>query len=271
MFQESQPTQPTQMQPRDVFAVWAPGNAIWSQWAKPVIFAQLSPNYATVPLASDPRTLDTSWCPAPADHTAIIVNLDGAESVILGLALAQRGYRPVPLYNSCDGPGAIVPLREIVGGLVSGVELLQQLNLDPAAPPAFLLDARRMAPPAPAPGQFDNRWVVFPQDFPSAVFLRAQQIERVLLLQRNRTTADPDLTMVMMPWKQAGLQLLVKDPFSAGSTVEAAPAAPAPLDMRPPSRLWMWSRLFFLSSLGLRRSNAGGFGSVVPMPSSSSG
>src|SRR5258708_32844099 len=175
MFQESQPTP---LQPRDLFAIWAPGNAIWSQWAKPVIFAQLTPNYVTVPLATDPRTLDTSWCPAPTDHTAIIVNLDGAESVIMGLALAQRGYRPVPLYNSCDGPGAVVPLREIVGGLASGAELLQQLNLDPAAPPAFLLDARRIAGEAPAPGPFDNRRVGFSPGFPAAGVFCAPHNER---------------------------------------------------------------------------------------------
>src|SRR5579859_6231508 len=92
MFQEAQPTQ---MQPRDLFAVWAPSSTIWSQWAKPVIFAQLTPTYAIEPLTNDPRTLDTSWCPAPTDHTALIVNLDGAASVMMGLALALRGYRPV--------------------------------------------------------------------------------------------------------------------------------------------------------------------------------
>src|SRR5260370_40120865 len=177
MFQEAQPTQ---MQPRDLFAVWASSSAIWSQWAKPVIFAQLTPNYAIEPLENDPRTLDTSWCPAPTDLTAIIVNLEGAASVLMGLALALRGYRPVPLYNSCDGPGAVIPLREIVSQLVSGTDVLRELNLDPAAPPAFLLDSRRMAVQAPAPGQFDNRWVVFPQDFPAAGFLRAQWIERWL-------------------------------------------------------------------------------------------
>lgn len=268
MFQDAQTTS---MQPRDLFAIWAPSNAVWSQWAKPVIFAQLTPNYPVTPVSNDAHILDTSWCPAPTEHTAIIVNLEGPASVFMGLALALRGYRPVPLYNSCDGPGAVVPLKEIVSELVSGASLLQQQNLDPAAPPAFLLDANRMAALAPQPGQFDNRWVVFPQDFPSAVFLRSQQIEKVLLLQRNRTSADVDLTMVMRPWKQAGLELLVKDPFTTGSTVAASPAEPTPLDMGGPSRLWMWSRLFFLSSLGLRRSNAGGFGSVVPMPSSSGG
>ena len=42
------------------------------------------------------------------------------------------------------------------------------------APPAFLLDSDRMKAPAPDPGRFDNRWLVFPQDFPSAAFLRSR-------------------------------------------------------------------------------------------------
>src|SRR5258707_3923524 len=163
MFQEAQPTQ---MQPRDLFDVWAPSSAIWSQWAKPVIFAQLTPNYAIEPLENDPRTLDTSWCPTPTDHTAIIVNLEGAASVMMGLAPALRGYRPVPLYNSCDGSGAVIPLKDIVSQLVSGTDTLRQLNLDPAAPPAFLLDSRLMPLQTPAPGRFMNSWVVFASIFP---------------------------------------------------------------------------------------------------------
>src|SRR5258708_8885675 len=148
--------------------------------------------------------------------------------------------------NRREWPGRGDSWKDIVSQLVSGTDTLRQLNLDPATPPAFLLDSRRMAVQAPAPGQFDNRWVVFPQDFPSAVFLRAQQIERVLLLHRSPTTADPDLTMVMKPWKQAGLQVLAKNPLTTRLSVETAPPAPAPLDIPPPARLSIPSRLFFL-------------------------
>jgi hypothetical protein len=242
------------MQPREFFAIWAPREVVWSRWAKPVVFTQLTASNTTVP-QTVASSINADWIPTPEDKTALLVNLPGAESVEVGIALAQRGYRPVPLYNSCQGPNAIVPMGAILDSLVNATSVLQQLQIPVQAPPAFLIDANRMRDTStPAPGDFDNRWLVFPQDFPSANFLLAQGIERVILLQRTRTP-EADLAHVLLRWQQAGIRLFWHNPFASG--------IPPTLSVNRPS--WfrtLWYRAFTL--LFLRRNSAGGFGSAIP-------
>jgi hypothetical protein len=184
------------------------------------------------------------------------------------LVLAEAGFRPVPLFNGARGPAslniggtAVIDNDAILVWLLRGVETLQRCQLPDDAPPAFLLDSRRQPPAFNAsPGRFDNRWMVFPQDFPSASFLRSQGISRVLLIQTDIERQPPeDLAHVLRRWQEAGLELSV-------ATLETA-ARPQPLQVHRPSRfrsLWYVA----LAVLGLRRNSAGGFGSIVPQPSS---
>src|SRR5688572_17723477 len=84
---------------------WAPEGSIWSTWVKPVLFAKMPD--VTAPLDgshSAPAAVDVNWAPPAGDGVAIVVDLPGADSVNTGLALATRGYRPVPLYNVVPGP-----------------------------------------------------------------------------------------------------------------------------------------------------------------------
>ena len=55
----------------------------------------------------------------------------------------------------------------------------------------------------PGPGTFDNRWVVFPQDFPSAAFLRSRGVAEVLLIQAGAQPQE-DLAHVLLRWQQGG-------------------------------------------------------------------
>jgi len=255
------------MNPSELFDIWAPPWALWSRWAKPVLFAESS---GTPPIASQTEVLPKLDF-LRDDDLALVLDLPSSESVKTGLALAELGYRPVPLFNGTRGPRslsltamAVVDNDAIAGWLVAGAEILQRRHLPPNAPPAFLLDSRRKAPGIkPSPGRFDNRWVVFPQDFPSASFLLAHDIRRVLLLQSNmQSQPQADLAHVLLRWQQAGLKLLAAD----GQNI----AYPKPLVVNRPSHFGsLWYRA--LALVGLRRNSAGGFGSVVPQPSSSSG
>ena len=242
-----------------MFAIWAPDDAVWSRWAKPVLFAEMRLVAPSEVSLSDWRTSDVTWAASPGERTAIILDLPGVESVATGLALAERGYRPVPLFNACPGLSAIVPLEPTMLMLDSGTGPLQALAIPLAAPPVFLLDAARMSNSAEVrPGRFDNRWMVFPQDFPSGNFLRSRGIERILLVQRGRAAPQDDLAHVLLRWRETGLALYGKDVDD--------PAPSAELTVSRPSRFKaMWYRA--LAIMGLRRNSAGGFGSVVPQPS----
>ncbi len=252
------------MNPPELFDIWGPSWALWSRWAKPVLFAES--------IGAAPISLETEALPkldfARNDDLALVVDLPSAESVKAGLALAEFGYRPVPLFNGTRGPrlvgvpgAAVVDNTSIVAWLVAGADILQRLHLPPIAPPAFLLDSGRKSPGInPSPGSFDNRWVVFPQDFPSASFLLAHDIRRVLLLQSNaQSQPQADLAHVLLRWQQAGLILFVADAQNV--------THPESLVVkRPPHFGSLWYRA--LALVGLRRNSAGGFGSIVPQPSS---
>src|SRR5687767_11087046 len=165
----------------ECFEAWAPTGAAWSPWAKPVLFTHL---LTVAPAAApDAGARDLLWLPPADGRTVLLVDLPGVESVTMGLTVARRGYRPVPLYNTSVGPSAIVNAEIIASHLASGAETLRGLGLRDGAPPAFLLDSMRMTPSVlPGPGTFDNRWVVFPQDFPSGTLLRSRGVADALLI-----------------------------------------------------------------------------------------
>ena len=249
------------MTKEELFNAWAPDGVEWSAWAKPVLFAQW-PDTLT-PKATDPQWPDANylWLPQASGRTVLVVDLPAVESVRTGVAFARRGYRPVPLFNTSHGPSAVLELAPLFLALGKGALHLKSISLASNAPAAFLLDADRMQPPVPpSPGKFDNRWVVFPQDFPSATFLRARGVSDVLLIHNGKSVQE-DLAHVLLRWQQGGLRLL-----------SASPADSATTELTVPKPSWFrqaWYRALTISRL--RRNNAGGFGAVIPMRTSGGG
>jgi len=245
----------------DCFAIWAPDGVVWSECAKPVVFAH-APALLTDPALVVPE-LTLSGLPRPWDQSAIVVDLPGAQSVLVGLALAERGYRPVPLYNGTSGPAPVVPVEAIEHALGAGARVLQQCAIAPDARPAFLLDSdRSLTLGAGVPGRYDNRWVVLPQDAPSGTFLLSQGVREITLIQQRRGTPEPDLAHLLLRWQEAGLRL--RSISLETGTVEEDLSLAVPQGFR---RLWYGA----VALMGLRRNNVGGFGSVVPVQTQSSG
>lgn len=238
----------------ELFDAWAPADAVWSPWAKPVLFAQ-SPTLASATVDGPRAAADVRWIPPASGQRALIVELPGAQAAAMAVALAAQGHRPVPLFNTCDDPSAVIDVRPLVSELAAAAVPLRSRSLPPDAPPAFLLDSNRLRPAvAPGPGTFDNRWVVFPQDFPSAALLRSRGVSDVLVIQQGERPQE-DLAHVLLRWQQGGLRIMAASP---------ADTAPRPLTVTRPS----WYRLAWyraLTAARLRRNNAGGFGAVIPI------
>ena len=244
----------------ECFAAWAPDGDYWSQWAKPVMFASAG---AFAGDAVTPVSLEGLPLPGSFDPSAIVVDLPGEESVLTGLALAARGYRPVPLFNGTWGPNAVVPVDPLARALGGGVATLAQTTIPADARPAFLLDASRSASGAAgSPGQYDNRWIVLPQDFPSATALLARGIKNVTVIRRGSTVPDQDLVIVLMRWQDAGLRVRGVQ-IDTGESHETVPLA-VPTGVR-----WLWYGA--LALMGLRRNNVGGFGAQIPEQTARSG
>lgn len=256
------------MDMQQLFETWAPPDSVWSRWAKPVLFADaMTPGHVPAspepPPPASPRE-ETRLRVLEDSATAFVLDLPGAQAVELGLALARVGYRPVPLFNTADHPAALVNVRPILDQLNAGAEEIRRLGTRPGAPPAFLLDAERGTAAPRTPGKFDNRWMVFPQDFPSATLLLSQGIRRVVLLQKTSPPGQPqpDLAHVLRRWQEAGIELYLQDP--------GVDEPPRPLTVQRPSSFRSLAyRAFAL--FGLKRNSAGGFGSIIPVVSSSGG
>jgi hypothetical protein len=244
-----------------IFEYWATPGGLWTPWAKPVLFLNLDAALLSQPPMDPGAAIDTSWAPPAQEKAVVVLDLPGEVSVLVGIALAHKGYRPVPLYNCCGGRSAVIDVNSITRALVAGGEVLDRLNLPWDAPPVFLLDSRRTAKPANlAPGMFDNRWVTLPQDFPSGNFLASHGVSRAIIIQDQGVQPREDLAHVLLRWQDAGIRI-------EGAQIGVRPA---PLRVNKPS----WFRAMFytaIATIGLRRSSAGGFGSVIPMPSSGGG
>jgi hypothetical protein len=246
---------------QECYALWAPEQSIWAQWAKPVVFASVVGLDTDPPPPSAP--INMAGVPEAWGNTAVVVDMPGAESVAAGLALAQRGFQPVPLYNGTDGPNPVVHMDGLLRALGAGSQVLKTVTIAADAKPAFLLDSnRRDTMGAVTGGYYDNRWVVLPQDFPSANFLRSRGITDVLLVQRGLNAPSQDLSHVLLRWQQGGLRLRSLD-LATGGIVD-------PLTVTEPS-LFRKAWYAAVALMGLRRNNVGGFGSMVPEQTSRSG
>jgi len=249
---------------RETFFIWAPPEAIWSPWAKPVLFTELPEVPSGISGGAPALPADAiPWLTVFGSHTAVVIDLPGEVAVLRGLQLAHHGYRPVPLFNTSHTGSEVVPTREIIAGLHTGRAVLESLSLPLNAPPVFLLDSGRLPHRlSVSPGKYDNRWVVLPQDFPSGSHLRGHGIDTILLWQTDAGQPREDLAHVLRRWQEAGLRVFVK--------VGTPEQAPELVTVNRPSRFRsFFHRLAVLA--GLRRNSAGGFGSIVPEPSKSGG
>lgn len=242
----------------EIYQCWAPKERIWSQWAKPVLFAYCSRTASGAPIPFAWPTLNVSYEPS----TALVLDLPRELAVNYGIAAAGVGYWPVPLFNCADGMDAALNVAPIIHRLSQGADELQRSSTPIEAAPAFLIDSGRMSPDAPlSPGKFDNRYIILPQDFPSAGYLNARGIHRILWLYRRpggaraRTPAD-DLCHVFRRWQESGLQIWGRD--VDGQNAEL-------IQIHKPS---FFRSIFYraIVLLGLRRNSAGGFGGIIPQP-----
>lgn len=248
-----------------IFDLWTPASSRWAVWAKPVLFTDLSTWDNAPSLGAAWDTLNVDWVKDIAPDAALILDLPGSQSVLYGLACARAGYQPVPLFNCCSSSSEeeVLPTLDLRADLARGASDLQSIQLAADARPVFLLDADRLTGRGiPSPGKFDNRWMTFPQDFPSANFLREAGIHSIVLVQTRAFGPQEDLRQVFLRWQEAGVQILSR------GLEDSFPLTPLQVTPAPKYR-WFFQRA--LAIAGFRHNSAAGFGSVIPEPSSGAG
>ncbi len=254
------------MTPVELFNKWA-GDHEWSDWAKPTLFAQaastLTGEYGArdALVAAAVKLVDESAARgvSPVSGTrraAMIVDCPGEVAVAVGAVLSQRGFVPVPLFNGVYSRQS--PLVEN-GSILSALDVLAD-RLRPAGTsqsPAFLLDSRRLEG-KPSPGKYDNRWIVFPQDFPSGGRLVASGIRDCFILAAPQRVAD-DLCHVLKRWQDAGIEMHEVWGQRRQNTTIATPP-------------WYRHVFYRVAALtGMRPTSYGAFGALIPIAAAGGG
>jgi hypothetical protein len=270
------------MTPEQLYAIWAPQDSVWSPWVLPVPFAELS--WRSTPASPQIPTYPLEWIRREEESKfAIVADLPGADAILFGLALLEFGFRPVPVIDGSPGPSvgvmippdlsvpqqrplrspSVVDMRGLLLALWQGAKPLQLARLSADAPPAFLLDSKRMVGGVSDEQAFDNRWMVFPQDFPSARFLLSKGIKKVVFVHDTfQVQPQEDLAHILLRWQEAGIAVESKSARFG--------EVPVPIRVTRPYRFRAaWYRA--LAVLGLRRNDAGGFGGYPPPSSSGAG
>jgi hypothetical protein len=241
---------------RECFEAWA-GDHEWSDWTRPTLFAsELFPSHGTigrlVPDTADALEQairnDLRYRDGNNNRACVVVDMPGSRAIEIGAALSEHGYAPVVLFNGvASGRNPVVAHGDTLSALI---RYAPSLRIPENPSPAFLLDSRRMGG-TPDPGRYDNRWIAFPQDFPSGGLLRARGIKCCyLILEPNRV--PDDLAHVLKRWQDAGIEMVDATNGWKPVTIQAPPLYKA--------LYYRWSAL-----LKLKPNSFGGFGAAIPI------
>ncbi len=190
---------------KEIYKIWAPTDCKWVEWVRPVPFMGISSaikysqNSVAIPLVD----LDIK------SNSAIIVDLPGTESVAMGIALAKRGIRPIPVYNGTieqQGARATVDNHSICSALVWGAHELKNISLANDAIPAFLTDSNRMNRYKMEEGLFDNSWDIYPQDLPSADYFISNHIKKIIMIT---DIISKDINKILYNYQDKGMEILI--------------------------------------------------------------
>jgi hypothetical protein len=198
---------------KELFKIWAPAvPERWTKFAKPALFVHVAGFSMTRRVIDIPK-LPMEIFKHRADGTAFIVDLPGALGVEGGLALAELGFRPVPLYNGINeqnigGLTEAVNNTPIIDALIAP-EALQILNsgkISHDALPVFMLDANRNVQIPISPNIYDNRWSIEPEDMPDAFYLKEAGVKRVAVWSKGDVRAD--LLPIINNYRAHGIEII---------------------------------------------------------------
>jgi hypothetical protein len=258
---------------RRLWAAWGPpAGSTWEPFHCVTLFAAVdelkkdAPRSRLAPLAPDPLPDFVTAAPAPpgwlGSDALVIVDLDGPQSVAMSFELIRRaGCQPVCTFDNWPHEKGVLRSENVIGALLYYAAELVELRprIGVGAPPVWICDRTRFSGSRPAPGRFDNRYIIEDRLLPGPVLLKGAGIRRVVYLSPQPEAAPPeDLRHYLDALIFKGFKI-----ETAGIASAEAWAATQPY-IRKFIKPAGWSEF----SLGLMRSSAGGFGGFVPEPSS---
>jgi len=215
-----------------------------------------------VPPATVPDSFPHARPGAAAPHwlnaqTMVIVDLPDPAVVEVGTWLVMAGCQPVCTFDNWPHARGLLKAERLLAALLRWATTVAaaRSRLVAHSPPVWLCDSARLGQRAGTPGEFDNRYYLDDSILPGPSVVAAAGIARVVYVTAGAPAVPTiDLDEFFAELRKAHIALWHVDLANGLDPVELVlPTVPRPAP-----------------SAGFRRSAAGGFGTEVPQPSSSS-
>jgi len=188
---------------KELFEIWAEKGSEWTEWVRPVAFVAI--DLYSAPAITNFDIPKVNYINRLQPDTAIILDLPGNDSVKESFALANLGWRPIPLYdgtNAQNGVMSNIDSLSIGAALISGAQLIQKLKIKSNAPPVFLLDSYRTHRFKIDTSEFDNSWDLFDYYLPSPEYLLEHGISRIILRAEK---VQKDINNILYQFQKKGI------------------------------------------------------------------
>lgn len=204
---------------KEVYKIWAPTGKKWVDWVRPVPFIGIDIPKETYEFI-DYSIPNINYLEGYLKDTAIIVDIQGINSIKEGIALAKLGYRPIPIFNGTNPPlgsksttnnTIIEPL------LVWGAIELKNIKIESDASPVFLLDRNRLDRYKLDRSIFDNSWDVYPQDLPSSEYLLENGIKKILV---RGEMLQGDLSKILYKYQKRNIKIFFTNGYEKAKEIK---------------------------------------------------
>ncbi len=195
------------MNGKETYKICAPYGKKWTDWVKPVAFIGIDTPKETNDII-DYELPTINYLTEAKPNTAIIVDLDGVESIKEGLSLAKLGYRPIPVFNGTDptqNAQSTTDNTMIEQLLVWGAQELINIEIPDNAPPAFLIDKNRLNRYKTERGIFDNSWDLYHQDIPTYKYFLSNNIDTIIV---RGDTINRDISCILHKFQKNKVNIL---------------------------------------------------------------
>ena len=194
---------------KEVYKIWAPYHKKWTNWVRPVPFIYLD---ESINEFIDYNISHINYLSKILDNTAIIIDINGIDSIKEGIELAKIGYRPIPIFNGTSSNNALSTTNNkvIEPLLIWGALELKKIKLKDNALPVFLLDDNRLNRYKINRGIFDNSWDVYYQDLPSSKYFLNNNIDKILV---RANKINKDLNKILYDYQKNNLKILFTNGF----------------------------------------------------------
>jgi len=259
-----------------LFAVWGPPpGSPWEPYHCVPLFAALNTVLASKigPTAPDmvksvegnghlggalvDRPLGRDWA---EQRSWVILDLPGARSVAAAVRFIAGGFQPVCTFDNWPHQAGLIKTEIVLAQLLRYAAHVSDLRkyLTPASPPLWVCDRNRLGERPAKVREFDNRYYLDDSILPAPETLRKNGIEQIVCVVPGPDDKPrEDLCAYFRDLRKDGFLQIYGSAFTD----------PALALFRFPEAVFT---IDFKQS-GFKRNDAGGFGQLIPEPSSSAG